>query len=425
MSLPTLTTEIAFVSNPMGSQTWTDVSAYVQEWSIKRGRQYELDRIEAGEATIILTNPGQLFDPEYAGGAYYETIWPMRRIRITASWHEGGPMGPDYETILFTGFIESWQPSWPDKKNSVIEVKAVDGFKVLAQAKLNTSYSSEKIETRINNILDSISWSTGNVWILDSATNSQLGTSTILGPAGDRLVDEGQSTLQAITLADVTSLQHLQDVVDSEMGMAFISGEGVFIFHGRHRLYHPPYTESQATFGDVDPYIRYIDLEYAFDDGKIYNDVRVTRTGGIEQTASNAASQTKYLKRTLARNNMHMTTDTEAKDQADFLLAQYKDLIDAASGLPVMRIPQIAIDIGDNSPSWYNLLARDLGDRVTINRKAPISLSHDHRIEGISHQIKGKVWTVTFQLSPIDSAGFWILDDAIYSVLGSTTRLAA
>ncbi len=41
---------IAFASDAFtGSPSWTDVSSYLVSYSLKRGRQNELDRMEAGE----------------------------------------------------------------------------------------------------------------------------------------------------------------------------------------------------------------------------------------------------------------------------------------------------------------------------------------------------------------------------------------
>jgi hypothetical protein len=92
-------------SVPIASTTWTDISAYVRaaDWD-KGGRQYELDRAEAGTMSITLKNDDRRFEPEYASGAYYPNVVPLRRIRMRIG--ENAVTNPSLETDTngwFTG----------------------------------------------------------------------------------------------------------------------------------------------------------------------------------------------------------------------------------------------------------------------------------------------------------------------------------
>ena len=62
-SLPTLSVQIAF--NPTNlqttTQTWTDVTAYVRDFSTNSGRQHFLDRIEASTLRMTVDNRNGFF----------------------------------------------------------------------------------------------------------------------------------------------------------------------------------------------------------------------------------------------------------------------------------------------------------------------------------------------------------------------------
>ncbi|MFJ8606378.1 hypothetical protein ACIRH0_04190 [Streptomyces sp. NPDC093675] len=54
--------------------------------SITRGRQYELDQVRAGEATLRLANDDAALDPVNAAGPWYGHIAPYQPIRRRAQW---------------------------------------------------------------------------------------------------------------------------------------------------------------------------------------------------------------------------------------------------------------------------------------------------------------------------------------------------
>lgn len=62
--IPPVTVEVAFDGGPFAtSYTWTDISAWVREFAVKRGRSYELDRIEASTLDLTLDNADGRFTP--------------------------------------------------------------------------------------------------------------------------------------------------------------------------------------------------------------------------------------------------------------------------------------------------------------------------------------------------------------------------
>ena len=87
-----LTIGIAFDSEPFAtSQTFTDVSTYVRNLSINRGRQHDLADFQTGTASIVLDNLDDRFKPLNTSSPYYDStnnvskIVPFRQVRIQAT----------------------------------------------------------------------------------------------------------------------------------------------------------------------------------------------------------------------------------------------------------------------------------------------------------------------------------------------------
>jgi len=118
-SYPAPLVEIAFTTDPGATPTYVDVTSYLRGGSIRRGRQNELGRYEAGTATLLLNNRGRAFDPTFATSPFFPNIKPMKKVRISATWNS-------IVYRLFTGFIESWPQDWPGNKDGVVEVSATE-----------------------------------------------------------------------------------------------------------------------------------------------------------------------------------------------------------------------------------------------------------------------------------------------------------
>ena len=111
----TITVRAAFGSDPMdAAPAWTDISHDMMSLYTKRGRQHELDRMEAGEASIVLRNFHGNYWNDNGSGLYYPNILPGKRINIRATY---GITTYD----LFTGFAEAWQPSWLSERGGKVQ----------------------------------------------------------------------------------------------------------------------------------------------------------------------------------------------------------------------------------------------------------------------------------------------------------------
>jgi hypothetical protein len=103
MPFPTTKVEISFTASPYERTpaTWVDVTQYVRNLSVRRGRSGDLEQFPTGTASVILDNRDRRFDPFNTAGPYYGNLIPRRQIRITAS--TGGAFVP-----VFRGWIAGW-----------------------------------------------------------------------------------------------------------------------------------------------------------------------------------------------------------------------------------------------------------------------------------------------------------------------------
>ena len=82
-----VTVEIGFNSEPLDEpQSFTDVSNYVRNFDISRGRQLELSSFNAAVATVVLDNSDDRFTPQNGSGPYFGKIKPSKRLRIGVSY---------------------------------------------------------------------------------------------------------------------------------------------------------------------------------------------------------------------------------------------------------------------------------------------------------------------------------------------------
>jgi hypothetical protein len=131
-------TEVAFTSNPLDDPAvWVDVSLYVRSISTNRGRQHELNRFEAGTATIVLDNKDGRFSPFNTSSPYNPNVLPFKQIRVRALYN--GVVYP-----IFRGHIQAWPVKWPSPNDSTVEIACVDATKALNLKKATnlSSYSS-------------------------------------------------------------------------------------------------------------------------------------------------------------------------------------------------------------------------------------------------------------------------------------------
>ena len=147
MAHPTFTVEMAFGNDPLdAAPTWVDVTTYVLAVQIARGRQYELDRIEAGTCDLEIEDDDRRFDPSNTASPYYPNVKPMVPVRVTVTHN-----ATNYRR--FYGFVEAWPQQWSgggDPASTIFSIRAVDMFKLLQRKVLRSPY---EIEVLVDNPL--------------------------------------------------------------------------------------------------------------------------------------------------------------------------------------------------------------------------------------------------------------------------------
>ena len=127
-----------------------DITDKVRSVSTKRGKNRELDRYSAGNATVSLNNEDRAFDPLNTASIFYGNIIPRRQIRIRSGGYD-----------QFNGVIEDWNLGYDISGKSNAEIVAADGFTLLAQQTLTPGTATvEKTGARINAVLSqpTVAW---------------------------------------------------------------------------------------------------------------------------------------------------------------------------------------------------------------------------------------------------------------------------
>jgi hypothetical protein len=357
-----------------GGIAFEEIPQGVVSVSTSRGRNRDLERTNAGSLSVSLRNQDRFFDP--LGGSLFERyVVPRKPVRVLA---EG--------SAVFTGFVDDWSFTYSPGGDSVASFSGSDGFGIFAR-NLNAggSAAEELTGARLNRVLDQ---------------------ATVNWPAGDRDIEDGNSTLAAGVLDD-NALNYMSNVVEgSEQGLVFMSKDGKVAF--RERLIEP--VGSAVAFTDGGPGIPYEDVQISYGTDLMVNEAVVTFPGGTA-TASDATSQVTYgiTERTL---DTQLSSEAQAQAIADYLVARYAE--------PEYRIGSVTVNLRAlTSEQVDHVLGLELGDQADIvftpNRVGE-AIALRNRVIGVSHDVGILEHRVTFNFEELPFS-FFILDDATFGRL--------
>ena len=408
-----ITVEIGFDSDPFDeSQSFTDVSQYVRQFTTNRGRVNELGQFGAGSAQILLSNTDNRFNPSQTT-YYYDSansrskIQPLKRVRISATYSSS-------TYVLFEGFLDTIPVVFTAQgQDSVVTFRATDAFKIFQSG-----------------VLDSRSWRIGR------AGFSELGSSTRLGyndtqelssdrvtrilnaigfPSNRRDILTGTNNVVSQSVTD-NILTALREVETAENAQFFISADGKATFRNRdYRLSNTKALNVQGTFSNTGTDLPYVDVSLSLDDNEIVNLYEWTREGGSTQYASDGDSVSRFTAFTSTQSTINVS-------DADVLSIIQQKVAETA--IPIVRIDKLTVNPRDNTGLWTQVLDREFGDRIKVKIQDPsgTTIEDELLIESIQHTVNGssQSWSWSATLSPAGSSA-WILGSA---KLGEGTRFA-
>ena len=366
-----------------------DVSADVRSVSIRRGRSRELERYQAGAASVDLDNSQRKYDPA-AGTAitpYGASMRPRKAVTITTA---GVP--------VFNGVVDDWDLQYALSGGHIASVQVTDGFVFLANQEIQPfTTTAQATGARISAILD---------------------LSEIAWPDGKRDIDTGVATLQADAIggtADpkpVNALQYLQKVDEAEQGALFIGNDGVLTFRDRSSLQ----VLTDVLFSDDGTGIPFSTIDASYGSEELRNRISVSRAGGGTATAEDAASILAYGAIDYDIRDSLLADDSQAQDLADSILARYAE--------PLLRIDGIEVVLnGLTTAQIDDVLSLDLGALVRVlYTPSGIGDPIDQfvRLDSIEHAIDPGVHRVRFSFSQGEPPAL-VLDSALFGLLDVNT----
>ena len=374
-----------------GTLIGDDVSGYVQDIRVTRGRQDQLANFSAGSCSITLLNNDRRFDPTNESSPYWDSVLgqsgvtPRRKVTVRLGSED-----------VFVGRITDIDLSYATGKStdlSTVTINAADDFVLLA----NTATTQDRTPTEE----------------LSGARLDYFLQLPEINYSGTTSIDTGTATLGAYQIpSNTNALQYAQAIAESEQGYFFVARDGTLTFTDRISKI---FASSVAAFSDDDGTdIKYQTLSVVYGQEFLYNKVLATRQGGTPQIANDAASQTEYGISTLNLDGLLLSSDTAAQTLADDLLELYAE--------PAYRFDAMSLLVSAKAAGVRNSLnALELGDTVTVERNyqtgSPAQVVKYQTVERLNRVITPNVHRLEIAMSDAYVVFPFILDDAVRGVL--------
>lgn len=377
-------------TNILGTQTAqiVNITSTVDQINIRRGRDRIFEHYSPGTATISWWDTTGDWNPDNTASPYYGQILPLRQVKVTTTYS-----GTTYG--LFSGYISSWDWDWPKGSTyAKVTITADDGFRLLALSNVDNvagAATGDLPGTRVNQILDAVSW-----------------------PSNMRTIDTGSRELQNDPGGVRSGLEAIQTVEDTELGAFYMDTQGNATFRSRGYISQQN-TQTAITYADNGTGYKYQEIDVAFDDTELSNEVTVTNHGGTAQTASDATSISTYFKRTYTLSGLLGRNNADALAIATSILSYRKT--------PRIRIESIGLELtAEYSAPIADTLGIDFGDPIYVVRTQSPTSVLDLRltVQGIEHTITPDRWVTKFiTREPLSTA--FILGSSQFGILGTNT----
>lgn len=379
-----------------GSTSLVDITEYVQNININRGRSTQLEVFNAGTLNLQANDlqANRAFDPLNESSPWYQGdlgIAPRRKIKIIAGTAD-----------IFNGFIYDLDIIYDQPNLSFAQISAVDALAQLSQTTLNEFTPSEELSSnRVSTILD----------------RPEVGFGTAFAP---REINTSVSSCGTVTYeAGTNTLQALQEVQIAENGRFFATRTGAIRFDKRVQA---SIGSAVATLGGTAVgAIPITALENAYGAETVVNRVSVQIAGSNTTSVVNGtASQALYGIRSLALSNLPLINDAAGSALAQDLVSTYEN--------PEVRFTGATINLNALSTAQQAVVtAFEIGDILTVSKEftagSPTTVNKTVVIEAVRHTITANSHNINLSLAPFSLLYELILGDPQFGTLSTTNAL--
>ena len=380
-----------------GSTEFIDITEYVQNITINRGRSNQLDTFNTGTLSILADDraSGRSFDPLNTASPWYQGdlgIAPRRAIEVY-----GGSAGT---AAMFKGYVYDLNIDYDEPNLSSAQILAVDALAQLAQTNLVGFNPSQQLTSeRVDAIL----------------SRNEVAWSTAL-----REINPGLATVGTVAYEDNANvLDALQALQVSENGRFYASRDGLLVFDPRIETSFGTAVAVLGGTAATDVPIRSLNNLYGAE--TVLNRISVQVLGSsVLSVANGTASQAEYGIKNFALNNLPLVSDAAGSALAAALLDRYET--------PVVVFNETSVLLNGLSSVQQELMASlEIGDILTVEKRfavgSPSVIRQDVVVESIRHQIAPSRHEVFLGLGQVDLVYAFLLDDSLYGVMDSTNAL--
>ncbi|MET9517042.1 LamG-like jellyroll fold domain-containing protein [Streptomyces sp. NPDC002994] len=234
-----------------------------------------------------------------------------------------------------------------------------------------------------------------------------LSSVTVWGSTHDAVAGQGP--------AGTGALARMREVETTEAARLFAERDWYGLaYQSRDLRYNPDPLSEVFTidYADLDTN----EVEVADDDQKLVNIVDASRPGGATQrvTASESVLAFGAYEESL---DLLKTSDNSVLDAAHWLVSRYAD--------PQPELREVPVE-AYSMATYLDILDAEISSYFSVTglpAQAPASTLRV-TVEGYSETIGDRYHRIQFRTSRSATDSVWVLDDSVYSVLDSTTRLA-
>lgn len=357
-----------------GSTNFVDITEYVTNININRGRATQLDTFPSSSCTIVADDraAARYFDPLNTASEWYSGgtvgIAPRRQFQVY-----GGTAGT---TAMFTGFVYDLNMEYAEPNLSTATITATDALGQLGQTVLTAfTPSSQLTSDRVSAILD----------------RPEVSFSTAL-----RSIETGVATCGTVAYDDATNvLTALQDVATAEGGRLFVDRSGKVSFDARIAV---SFGTAVASFGGTAG-LPIQSLSNVYGAETVVNRVAVQIDGGTASSiASGTASQAQYGIKALSLTGVPLATDAAGSALAASLLSRFQD--------PVVRFSEMEVLLNALTTAQQATMAGlEIGDILSVSKTfavgTPATVTQNVVVESIRHSINPSRHEVTVGLGQV------------------------